>query len=139
MADQERVAHLGFIQDVITRMAREANTLKAWLVPVATAAYGFALTNHSWPVAALGVAATLVMGWQSAEYLRQERAYRSLYSAAAQPDSAVMSFDMDARPYLRGWLSRKSVLWSWSVAGFFGSFIAAGIAVTFAVVLKWAQ
>ncbi|MDR0591893.1 MAG: hypothetical protein LBG60_01275 [Bifidobacteriaceae bacterium] len=90
-------------------------------------------------VAALGLAATLVMGWQSAEYLRQEHAYRDLYSAATQQDSTVALFDMNARPHLRGWLSRKSALRSWSVVGFFGSFMAAGAAVVLAVVLKQAM
>jgi histidine triad (HIT) family protein len=108
-------------------MAGEANTLKAWLVPVATAAYGFAVVNRSWPVALLGIAATFVMGWQSAHYLRQERAYRALYAAAAKPGTDVTLFDMNPSPYCPRWFGKRSVLSSWSIVGFFGALILAGV------------
>ena len=101
MSEQEgsRVAHLEFIQGAIHRMANEANTLKAWLVPVVTAAYGLAITHSSWVIAGLGIVATMVIGWQAACYLRRERAFRDLYVAALKKE--VTDFSMDPTNYLK--------------------------------------
>jgi len=120
------MAHLGFIQDAIARMANEANTLKAWLVPVVTAAYGYAVVGRSWTVAALGIAATLVFGWQSAHYLQQEKAYRALYVETLS-DKAML-FDMSIKGRTKSLWGKESALRSWSIWGFFGAFTLAGIA-----------
>ncbi|MCL2783914.1 MAG: hypothetical protein FWD55_00470 [Propionibacteriaceae bacterium] len=127
MAATKRITHLTFIQDTITRMANEANTLKAWLVPVVTAAYGYAVIGHSWPVAALGIMASLVFGWQSARYLQQERAFRSLYISAARGE--VTPFSMDITDHTVSLWGKRSALWTWSVGGFFGTFVAVGVCV----------
>jgi hypothetical protein len=40
-----------FIQETINRMGLSGNTVKAWLMPVVTAAYGYAVTKGSVSVA----------------------------------------------------------------------------------------
>jgi len=124
---EDRRAYLGFIEDAITRMASEANTLKAWLVPVVTAAYGYAVVRDSWVVALVGILATAILGWQAANYLRQERAYRDLYGSAITAGS--VTFNMNPGDHLPPWRGKKSVLWSWSVFGFFGSIIIGGLVI----------
>lgn len=131
----DRRAYLGFIEDAITRMASEANTLKAWLVPVVTAAYGYAIICDSWVVALVGVLATAVLAWQAANYLRQERAYRNLYEAAITAES--VTFNLNTRDHLPSWCGKKSVLWSWSVLGFFGVIIIGGLVIITVTAFCW--
>lgn len=66
--------HLDFIQALVSRMSAASSSSKGWLLPVATAAYGFALTKHSGSVGLLGVFAVLVFSYIDANYLKQERA-----------------------------------------------------------------
>jgi len=124
---EDRRTHLGFIEDAISRMASEANSLKAWLAPVATASYGYAVVNESWKVALLGVVASVALGWQAASYLRQERAFRVLYDRTVQGETSAYS--MDIREFLGSWFQRRSAILSWSVLGYFGIFALTGLLI----------
>ena len=55
---EDRRKHLDFIQSVVTRMSAASSNAKAWLLPVVTAAYGYALTQRADSVALLAVSYT---------------------------------------------------------------------------------
>ena len=59
-SEEDRRKHLDFIQAVVTRMSAASSSAKGWLLPVATATYGFALIQHSRAVALLGLAAVVL-------------------------------------------------------------------------------
>src|SRR6266536_4121001 len=80
---EDRRQHLMFIQSVVARMSQASASAKTWLLPIVTAAYGYALAKYSWSVAALGVGAVLVFCLLDANYMKQERAFRSLYDQVA--------------------------------------------------------
>lgn len=107
-------------------MANEANSLKAWTAPVVTAAYGYALVASAPWAALLGIAATIILGLQAAQYLRQERAFRKLYAERANDFSG--SFDINLEQYLTQTEYKKSVF-SWSIQGYFGMFAIVGLFV----------
>lgn len=131
--------HFGLIQQTIARMASASATAKGWLLPVITAAYGYALSSRSVPVALLGAGAALLFGTLDAQYLRQERAFRALYRAAVR--GHVQTYEMNnARYYSKPdrdaadereescrWIR---VLWSWSITGFYLPLILVGIFIT---------
>lgn len=149
---EDRRKHLEFIQAVITRMATASSNTKSWLLPVVTAAYGYALTQRADSVAVLGLAAVAVFGLLDANYLRKEQEYRDLYNAAAglgrakQEKLTVPLFSMNP-PKANGllakdsgwghklaqswhcWVPGRSVWLSWSVAPFYGSLLVVGVAI----------
>lgn len=84
--------HLDFIQGVVTRMSAASSTAKAWLLPVVTAAYGYALTQGADSIALLGLGATLLFAYLDANYLRQEKRFRSLYKAVASGKNELATF-----------------------------------------------
>lgn len=147
--DEDRRKHLEFIQAVITRMATASSNAKSWLLPVVTAAYGYALTQRADSVALLGIMAVLIFGFLDANYLRKEQEYRDLYKAAAglgRTQRTVPLFSMDTSDgcdlpkddsarfrkitqLRRCWVPGLSVWSSWSVAPFYGLLLAAGIAI----------
>ncbi len=137
---EDRRKHLDLIQQAIARMASASATAKGWLLPVVTAAFGYALIQHAASVALLGAGAATLFGTLDAHYLRQERAFRGLFRAAVAESIPV--YEMDNRPYYSkpagnsedqrerncGW---RPVTWSWSIAGFYLPIVILGIALAF--------
>lgn len=140
--------HLDFIQAVVTRMSAASSSAKGWLLPVVTATYGYALTQHARSVALLGLLAVALFMFLDANYLRQEQAYRGLYDAVARRtrDVPLYSLDVadacDPAPYPESfwgrlharsskWFPSRKVWLSWSIAPFYGSL---GV---FGLVLSW--
>lgn len=151
-SDEDRRKHLEFIQAVVTRMSMASSNAKSWLLPVVTAAYGYALTQRADSVALLGIMAVLVFAFLDANYLRQEKAYRKLYDDVAGLDRSgqgprtIPIFSMDpsdaddpieassstGRKLVklgRRWFPSWAVWSSWSVAPFYGPLLVAGIAI----------
>lgn len=140
----DRRKHLEFIQAAVSRMAGGSALAKSWLLPVVTATYGYALANRLSSIAFLGVAAVLLFATLDAQYLRQERAFRALYRAASE--GRVTTYEManssyynkpngdeeDKRSENCGW---DKVVFSWSLAGFYGPVVLFGLGV--AAWTKW--
>lgn len=126
-------------------MAGASSTAKAWLLPVVTAAYGYALVERDFEIAILGIIAVLLFAFLDASYLRQERAFRALYQAAVKRKVSV--YDMNSSRFygkpngdsngLRATNCRWSeIIWSWSLAGFYLPIALLGMAVVLLTVLK---
>ncbi|MGW1738771.1 HIT family protein [Nocardia sp. NPDC001965] len=136
---EDRRQHLAFIQSVVARMSQASATSKAWVLPIVTAAYGFAVTKDSPPTALLGVLAVLVFGVLDANYLKQERAFRALYDKAARGGD-IPAFAMNTS--LAATEADQSNYWpdgrdlrSWAVAPVYGPLLVAGI--TIAALCQW--
>lgn len=134
---EDRRQHLGFIQGVISRMASASASAKTWLLPIMIAAYGYAFVQHSWPIAALGIAAVAVFALLDANYLKQERSFRALYDQVARGGS-VPPFSMN--PTLAAPADRTKVnYWpdpqdwkSWAIAPFYlPLLLVGGVLVTY--------
>lgn len=133
VSTEDRRQHLSFIQAVITRMSQASSSSKAWLLPIVTVTYGYAVTNKSILVALLGCLAVLVFGVLDANYLKQERAFRKLYDevAAGRP---IPAFSMN--PALASPAGTRMNYWpdwpdvrSWAVAPVYGPLLLAGLGV----------
>ncbi|GAB3077558.1 hypothetical protein GCM10027053_47530 [Intrasporangium mesophilum] len=135
---EDRRQHLSFIQAVVTRMSQASSSSKSWLLPIVTATYGYAISQHSAGVALLGILAVVVFGVLDANYLKQERAFRKLYDDVAVGRN-VTAFSMNpALPSPDGknvnyWPDWRDVK-SWAVAPVYGPLLAAGLAI-----LLWPQ
>lgn len=136
--NEEQRQHIDLIQGAVGRMASASSTAKGWLLPVVTAAYGYALTKSEWSVAGLGLLAAVLFGILDAHYLRQERAFRALYRSAVQ--AKVDVYEMN---YTRFYGKRNNdpddereincrwgkVIFSWTVGGFYGPVIVVGLLI----------
>ena len=129
-------------------MSAASSNTKAWLLPVVTAAYGYALTRRADSVALLGLGATLLFAYLDANYLRQEKRFRSLYKAVASGRYAIESFSLqpddlpsevpskekgDWPSGTPRWINRllpgPSVWLSWSVGFFYLPVAAVGVVI----------
>lgn len=140
--------HLDFIQAVVTRMSAASSAAKAWLLPVVTVTYGYALTQHAGSVALLGLLSVALFAFLDANYLRQEQGYRALYDAVARKTRPVPLFSLaieDAldpipapttrrertKARVQKWFPGRGVWYSWSIAPFYGLLVVVGVAVLF--------
>lgn len=103
----DEVKHLELVQSVIARLAQNCFHIKGWSVSVATAIIAFAAKESSPGLAILALFPALSFWCLDAYYLRQERLYRKLYDAIADPGTYVQPFSMSTSEY------RNSVQ-SWS-------------------------
>ena len=144
--DEDRRKHLDFIQAVVTRMSAASSSAKGWLLPVVTATYGFAMTQHSRAVTLLGLAAVALFMFLDANYLRQERAYRRLYDTVARATREVPQFSLDPseaddpipasavwrerlKTVVGRWFPAWSVWSSWSILPFYGALLLMGVGI----------
>jgi hypothetical protein len=77
-------------------------------LPIVTVSYGYALTKYAWSVAAVGIGAVLIFGLLDANYLKQERAFRSLYDQVAN-GGRIPRFSMN--PTLAAPAGKRSIYW----------------------------
>lgn len=148
---EDRRKHLEFIQLTIARMSAASTTTKSWMLPVATATYGYALTQRSQSVALLGIAAVALFAYLDAHYLRQEKRFRRLYEAVAGGANGIAPFSLDPddlalegdRPpeewpkQMPSWINQVipgPLVWrSWSLYPFYLGLVAVGVAIAFRV------
>lgn len=145
---EDRRKHLEFIQAIIARMSSASSNTKAWFLPVATAAFGYAIAQDSPWVALLGVGATVLAAYIDANYLRQEKTYRAMYRVVATGEENFTTFclqpnDLPDCVSLRekgawpasapDWIDRllpgPSVWKSWAILAFYLPILLVGCAV----------
>ncbi|MFF2267367.1 HIT family protein [Cellulosimicrobium cellulans] len=133
VSEDDRRQHLEFIQSVITRMSQASSTAKTWLLPIVTAAYGYALIERDLWVGLLGLLAVVTFGLLDANYLKQEKAFRRLYDVVAS-GAAIPHFSMN--PTLAAPTGTKANYWpdwaelrSWAIAPVYLPLLIAGLAI----------
>ncbi len=97
--DGNEMKHLELVQSVITRMAQNSFQIKGWSVTVATAVFAFAAKESSPGLATLAIFPAASFWFLDAYYLRQERLYRKLFEAIADPLKTVYPFSMATDEY----------------------------------------
>ena len=136
VSPEDKRQHLAFVQNVIARMAQSSSSAKSWLLPVVTAAYGYAFTQPSVAVALLGIVATVLFGILDIGYLRTERKFRDLYEQIAAGDVDVppysLNFKKASDTRKSAFFEHCSTIVAWAVLPFYGAFLVTGI---FALVL----
>lgn len=121
--------YLEFIQDVITRMNRNAFQLKGWCITVVAALSALAVDNGSFLLFFVAAIATIPFGLLDGYYLLMERQFRGLYTDVVNGCSDIKIFSMPINRYTRKEAKndrdRKKysyckVVFSSSVIGFYG-------------------
>lgn len=146
LAPEDRRKHLDYIQAVVTRQSAASSSAKGWLLPIVTATFGFALTQRSWPLAALGMVAVVLFAYLDANYLRSEQQFRRLYNTVARFSRKVPLFTLDPvdadgplpddapamskwKKAVRKYVPERSIWASWSIAPFYIALLLLGAGV----------
>ena len=133
MADgaDHKVEHLKMVQGVVTRMAGNSAQMKTWAVSLVTAVVVFSGLSDDphWLIGAGGCVPVIAFWTMDARYLHLERCYVKLHNAIVA-GAEVRPFDLDYRACALQVASVWSVGRSWSVATFYGSLLAAMVALS---------
>lgn len=99
VSEESWVSHLGFIQNVITRMAQNSYLLKGWTVTLVAAIFALSLTLKSAGFIAIALLPVLTFAVLDAFYLRQEQLFRKLYDNVRTNPQCIETFSMDTARY----------------------------------------
>ena len=100
--NENRVAHLGMIQAVITRMARNSFLLKGWAVTLVAALFALASIDTREEFAILALLPVITFWSLDAYFLREERLFRKLYDGIRSAPPGTLgnqAFSMNTSPY----------------------------------------
>lgn len=103
---EKKLAHLGFIQGIITRVGGNSFLIKGWSVTLVAAIFALAAKDSNAHFAYLAFFPVFVFWGLDAFFFRQEKMYRHLYDAVATDVINSNSFTLDATSF-----GKKSPSW----------------------------
>ena len=120
----EKIKHLEFIQDVITRMNKNSFQLKGWMITIVSALLALFASNNNEAYIWIAIGPTIIFGLLDAYYVQQERKFRGLYNDVAEitPKNermVIKDFEMPIYKYKCGKYCYFSVLTSITIAGIY--------------------
>ena len=122
----EKLKHLEFIQNVITRMNTNSFQIKGWTVTIVSAILViYASTNNCYFVLC-GIFPALIFWFLDTYYLTQERKFRGLYNDVAEVSEnpkQIKLFAMRPDLYTKGKYSYWNVFWSSTIQRLYLSII----------------
>lgn len=113
---EEKIKHLEFVQNVITRMNTNSFQLKGWMITIVSAMLAlYASSNNKVLYIFVAIVPVIIFWCLDAFYLKQERLYRKLYKDVVE-DNNIQRFDMNASKYE---VCYCKVFWSKTIAGLY--------------------
>ena len=111
----EKIKHLEFVQNVITRMNVNSFQLKGWMITIVSALLALYVNSENVLYVFVAVVPVIVFWFLDAYYLKQEALYRKLYQDIVN-DNGVERFDMNTN---RNNVCYCKVFWSKTIAGLY--------------------
>lgn len=111
-----KIAYLGFIQNIITRMNANSFLIKGWCITIVSALLALSIKNWTYYSGLLAYLPLFAFWYLDSIYLGIEKQYRALYKDAAAADGAV-SFSLDVRSIS----TEPCLMWSKTLRDFYGT------------------
>ncbi|MCQ2335869.1 MAG: hypothetical protein MJ010_01650 [Paludibacteraceae bacterium] len=112
---EEKIKHLEFIQNVITRMNTNSFQLKGWMITIVSALLALYANSENVLYIFVAIAPVIIFWCLDAFYLKQEKLYRKLYQEIVNNNNVTL-FDMNASKYE---VCYCKVFWSKTIAGLY--------------------
>jgi len=128
-----KIKHLEFIQDVITRMNTNSFMIKGWAITLISAIFALAAkdANHLYALVAY---IPLPMFWLlDGFFLSQEKQYRGLYDHVRNITEEKIDFSMDASSFDNGTNDWLSSTFSKTLFVFYGFLFVVTLVVMFLI------
>jgi len=124
--EEEKIKHLEFIQNIITRMNTNSFQIKEWTVILISAFLALYASTKNNCFILLGVVPATLLWFLDAYYLTQERKFRGLYNDVAgvsEKPKKVKLFEMRPDLYEGGKYTYRNVFCSETIGLFYASII----------------
>lgn len=112
---EEKIKHLEFIQNIITRMNANSFQIKEWMVTILAAFLAIYATTKNDLVILIAGCPVIIFWFLDAYYLMEERKFRGLYNDVAgisKKPKPIKPFEMRPDLYTGGKYSYWLVFWS---------------------------
>ncbi len=119
MENPNKIAHLEFIQNTITRMSSNSFTLKGWCVTIIAALIALSIKESSFWLYLFTIVPTVAFWLLDSYYLLQERLFRHLYNNVRTKSEEKIDFSFDINPYKKEESYWKIVFDNGSTTGFY--------------------
>lgn len=131
-----KTAHLEMIQGVINRLSQNSFLLKGWSVVLLSSLFALAALNTN-PLFIYITYIPVFSFWAlDAYFLRQERLFRKLYDTVRCKDEKDIDFAMDTTSVASEIGTLWSVVWSRTLAAFYGTLVLTVIVIMGVLVIK---
>jgi hypothetical protein len=131
---QAKIAHLGFIQAIITRMGLNSFLLKGWSVTLVAAIFALAAKQADRRFVLLAFFPIAVFWLLDAFFLHQEKLFRRLYELVALGNVDSDQFTLDTKG-IKGVPGIASVFFSKTLRLFYGSLVGVILFAMFKLLL----
>lgn len=114
----EKLKHLEFIQNIITRMNSTSFQIKSWTITIVTALLGVYASTTKIDFIFLAILPTIFFWCLDTYYLMQERKFRGLYNDVAgvsEEPNQIKLFEINTELYKGGTCSYWNVLRSTTI------------------------
>lgn len=119
----KKIAHLGFIQGVITRMGTNSFLLKGWSVTLVAAMFALAVKDADKRFMIISYFPVFVFWGLDAFFLHQEKLYRKLYEQVANDAVSSDAFSLDTTIVRNQAPSMPEVMFSKTLLPFHGAIV----------------
>jgi hypothetical protein len=131
---QAKIAHLGFIQAIITRMGLNSFLLKGWSVTLVAAIFALSAKQADRRFVLLAFFPIAVFWLLDAFFLHQEKLFRRLYELVALGTVDSDQFTLDTKG-IKGVPGIASVFFSKTLRLFYGSLVGVILFAMFKLLL----
>jgi len=124
--EEERIKHLEFIQNIISRMNSKSFQIKEMTVVIVTAILALYVSTKNNYFIILGVLPSLLFWFLDTYYLAQERKFRGLYNDVAgigENHNKIKLFEMRLSRYIGGKYAYSNVFRSITIVNFYASIV----------------
>jgi len=102
---EDKLKHLEFIQNIITRMNTNSFQIKEWTIAIVSALLALYASTNNISFVLLGIFPTFLFWFLDSYYLMQERKFRGLYNDVACVSKDLIEikvFNMNLDSYKKG-------------------------------------
>lgn len=122
---EDKIKHLEFIQNIITRMNSNSFQIKSWAVTIVSALLAVFASTEKEYIILVAIFPVTIFWFLDAYYLMQERKFRGLYEDVAEIKHTQEIKTLSMRPdlYVKGRYSFGSSLFSTTIRKLYFSLI----------------
>jgi hypothetical protein len=136
--NENKLKHLEFIQNIITRMNSNSFLIKGWSVTLVSALFALAADKANLKFVLIAYLPVIVFWALDGFFLSQEKQYRELYKEVAVKAEEAINFNLDASGYNkdgRGWFRS---IFTKTLIPFHGALLSVVVLVTLGLVVRFA-
>lgn len=112
---EQKIKHLEFIQNAITKMGNNSFLIKGWLITIVSGLYALSAKDANFNYVIITYITIPVFWLLNGYFLSQERRYRALYDTVRVKNENQIDFNMDTKIYNSGKNTIQNTLFSISI------------------------